>query len=368
MTGVSLFSLPDSLRAFGAYSWLGWTICTIAMLVLALIFGKLAQAMPGIGPYGYAYRLFANKRIALIVGLMHLSAIVVQLGAIVYTLHQHLIGSCESHWLIPLICSYLPIIVSTISNSYNISTTNRIIIAIGVIKYIPLFVFIAYGLTTIDTHACWTFDSHDGISSTIGSIALIIYAFSGLEFGVVFNPDRVHNPTHTIPHALWIGTLCAALIFTAVQAIVWTHVPLQSAMPVPDAAHAMFGPIGHHAFSVLAIIFLYGALNTSVLITADLIQIMAQHDQLPKHQPRLSFWIAGGLTCFVTFLLFQGLVGYNTPFYKAVLKLSDFLLACVFFATVLTYQRLPNANGMQMLVGLVAASLLMVVSGVALWE
>lgn len=384
MTGVSLFSITESLRELDMYAWPGWLICTLTMLILALTFGKLAEKKPGFGPYGYVKESYGSIAAAA-VGYMHLAAIVIQLGSIVHVLYEHLLKLCITSnipdgVMLSFACLYCPIILSALVNSGNISTTNRFIQIFNLIKYIPLIVLIGYGFRTINPGICFSIDDAlitpaEEFKRISHAVSLIIFAFSGMEFGIVLSANKVHNPEKTIPRALWIGTILAAIIFTTVQAIVWTHIPTASTTPIPDVAKILFGQFGHYIFSALVVVFLYAALNTSLVITADLMQTMAKNSHLPSilrapqnAMPVLGIWTALLLVCAITFGLFQGLSGYTNAF-SYIVEISDFLLSLVFLAAVMTYPRLLHARytSLQFLLSLTAALLLVSMSATSVF-
>jgi len=56
MIGSGVFLLPTTLAPYGKYAYLAWTFAAIGAVLLALVFGELANLAPKAkaGPYGYS--------------------------------------------------------------------------------------------------------------------------------------------------------------------------------------------------------------------------------------------------------------------------------------------------------------------------
>jgi APA family basic amino acid/polyamine antiporter len=368
LLGSSMFALPSSLFIYGWYSWIGWLICTVCTMFLVVIFSALSEKFPaGGGPYQYTINAYGSN-VGLVIGIIHLMGILIQNGAIAYALSLNL------QELIGMSSMYIPIVIAGCVNSFSFGTSASIAVILSVLKIIPILIFTLLGVVYIDPSVCFTVPTTlTPVSAVFGSVLMIIYAFAGIEFGLIANTKEVHEPATTIPRALWLGTILGALIFILTQAIVWSVTSPDSNTALADAAYQIIMKISDNTqYGLLAkqilissgILFTLNALNTSILITGHFLSAMAVNNHLPQalqitQSVRLPIFCASILSMMVTFLLFDGLDGYQSLF-RITLEASNLMMAIAFFATALAYGRLVS-RGIMYKCGIASSALLLVV-------
>ena len=375
--GVSLFSLSESLVIYGKYSWLGWIICTMCALSFVTIFAKLSERFSqGGGPYEYAQQTY-GPRYALAIGIIHLLAIFIQLGSITHVLYMHfskLVLSSSYIWM------YVPIIISGILNSYNFTTSAYLITVFNTLKALPIILLIIFGIPYIDLNACMIpiSGSSSPAMSICGSISMTLFAFSGIEYGVILNTSQIKDPKKTISRALWFGTILAAIFFIFVQMIVWS-VPRAEGSTGAPLAHAalvvfnsLFG-IGHIAYAVISvtgILFAYTALNGSLVIASHAIGAMANNGHLPAcfkitNSPIAPVWLSIMITATFSFIFFHGLIGYEHMF-RTIIEVSDLMLSIVFASTVFAYRKIIPSINIRYILGIISSSVLLLSSSASI--
>jgi APA family basic amino acid/polyamine antiporter len=372
MIGVSLFVLPESLYIYGYYSWIGWIVCSACVFSLALVFGDLAKKFPnGGGPYEYTRRL-CGSRVGYVVGAMHLASIVIQTGSILHAMQEHL-----SRLVYPLVnidrsicvalCTILPLLVVTLVNSRDFETSSGNIVILNMIKYIPLALLIFFGLNLLNAESLMANPGRSAATSICGSVSLIMYAFAGIEFGVMPDTSRMKDPARVIPRALLLGTGVTVIVFVALQAIVWSVCTPQemycavSGIPIPQLAERVIGPAGYMLTLGLGALFAYTALNTSLFVTSHLLAMMCGKG----YKPTRMIWSASLLSAAVTVFLFGGLRGYDSAF-NLIIVGSDFLLALVFLATMYAHNSSSEGGVLRARLALISAALLVAISGAGL--
>ena len=368
LLGSSMFALPSSLFIYGWYSWIGWFICTVCTIFLVVIFSALSEKFPdGGGPYQYTINAYGANA-GLVIGIIHLMGILIQNGAIAYALSLNL------QELIGMSSMYIPIVIAGCVNSFSFGTSASIAVILSILKMIPIIIFIVLGVAYIDLSACLAVPTVlTPVSAISGSVLMIIYAFAGIEFGLIANTKEVHEPATTIPRALWLGTILGALIFVLTQAIVWSVTSTDSNTALADAAYqiivnisdnAQYGLLAKRVLISSSILFTLNALNTSILITGHFLSAMATNNHLPQYlqitqSVRLPMFCASLLSMMVTFVLFDGLDGYQSLF-RVILEASNLMMAIAFFAATLAYGRLVS-RGMMYKFGIISSALLLVV-------
>ncbi len=287
MIGSGIFLLPASLAAYGSISLLSWVATAMGALLIALVFAKLANAMPLIGgPYAYCREAFGdfigfqmayNYWIALWVGN---AAIVVALTGYLSFFWPKLTNDtlwtcCVSISLVWLV-TFINILGVRHAGIFQLLTT--------ILKLIPLLLIALVGIFYIHPHflSAFNLSGQSNLKAFSGAATLTLWSFIGLESASV-PAGHVNNPNHTIPRATILGVVITTVVYLLSSLAVMGVMPLtalaHSNAPYADAARLMFGPIGSFLVAIGAVISCLGALNGWILLQGQ-IPLAAAQDKL----------------------------------------------------------------------------------------
>lgn len=359
MTGVSLFKLPSLLFPFGVYSWCAWILCMVCVLFIGLMFGELSKNFAGGGgPYRFILSRYGASA-GVCAGLAHLIVMTLQDAAIIDVMHSSLRGLCDP--FTALILVYVPTLIFAVVNMRSFSFSSYLISIADVIKYIPVALLVSLGFFKIFAgelpverifYIPVGMTPLQGIASSAG---LVVFAFSGIEYGVIASPEDIHNPNVTVPRSLILATLAATIIFMSVQAVVWAAADPSPTM-IADAAGVILGPHGRALMSAVGLFFSYVSLNNSLVAAAHLAHAM---------RPGLSASSAAtaALTIFLSGInLWSGGAALHL-----LIQISDLVLSCIFLVCSIVYAGTKGSKNWLVIASAVSSlTLLVVMTGAVL--
>jgi arginine:agmatine antiporter len=289
MVGSGIFLLPATLGAVGSITLIGWGICTIGALLIAVVLAKLGQLSPQTGgPCTYAgeamgpYMGFQASAIYWV--SCWVSNIAIAVAAVGYLAHFYptlatplhgAIGTAALIWLLTLANIIGPRFVCQLETGA---------MAIGII---PILMIALGGWWYFDPglfHASWNVTGEPAFKVIPNSLVLVFWAFTGLESASIAT-GVVENPARNVPIATIGGVLIAALIYISSSTVILGLIPAaqlaKSTAPFADAARIVLGP-GVAAFvAVTALIKTTGTLGGWVLMTAQTAKAGAERGLFP---------------------------------------------------------------------------------------
>ena len=159
---------------------------------------------------------------------------------------------------------------------------NRLTIAIGILKFVPLALLIVVGAFYIDpVNLVWMeFPSIE----RIGDGALILFfAFIGIEGGLSISGEA-RNPARTIPRAIALALIMVSLLYIGLQNVtqgVLGAVLAGSTTPLVDTARILLGSRGAQLFVTLTLVSAGGYLAADMLGSPRIVHALAVSRQLP---------------------------------------------------------------------------------------
>lgn len=236
LLGVSIISVPQQLAELGTVGYFTWFAAMPAILALALMFGRLSAMYPGGGgPYGYACAIL-GWRYGRVVGTIHLLAMLIQQAAVVVILQEAInatgvLFGMSDPVLRSVVCALMVICCGIVQMArYSLSVRINVLLNIAklapfvllTIFYIPEIIasIPAAKLSVCNVLGGTNFGfAHFDPKRFEQALILIMFAFGGLEFSTVTQTDEVHEPTKTIPNAIYYGTLLSGIAFFLLQLV-----------------------------------------------------------------------------------------------------------------------------------------------------
>lgn len=277
MIGSGIFLLPASLARIGPISMWGWILTSAGALILAVLFGRLAQLVTKTGgPYAYCevgYGEFAGFIIAWgywIALWTGNAAVAVALVGYLGYLVPAIGGSSE----MSLAAALIAIWTLTLINIRGVSEAGTVQMITTIGKIVPLAMIGVLGLIWVDLEnfAPANLSGQSDLAAISAAAALTLWAYLGLESATVPSGDVI-EPEKTIPRATIVGVLIAAAVYISVTFVAIGVVPsaelAQSSAPLSDVATAMWGAIGGVLVAVGAVISTFGTLNGFTLLSGQ---------------------------------------------------------------------------------------------------
>ncbi|MFF4016356.1 APC family permease [Streptomyces sp. NPDC001843] len=293
--GGGIFALPATVAPYGTVSLLAFLVLSVAAVLLALLFGRLARRSPVTGGlYVYprdAFGPFAGFLSAWSywtmcwVSIAALAVAVVGYVDVLVPLH----GNHLAEGLVALAALWLP----AAANFAGTRWVGAVQIVSTVLKFVPLLLVATVGLFFVDTDNFGPFNaSGDSVPGAVAaSAALLLYSFLGVESAAV-SAGEVDDPERTVGRASVLGTLGSALVYLLGTVAVFGLVPhdrlVNSGAPFADAVNAITG--GHWggtAIALVAVASITGCLNGWILMAAQMPYAAARDGLFPAPFARI---------------------------------------------------------------------------------
>ncbi|MFC9926030.1 amino acid permease [Streptomyces sp. NPDC127190] len=287
--GGGIFALPSAVAPYGTVSLLAFAVLSVAAVLLALLFGRLARRSPVTGGlYVYprdAFGPFAGFLSAWSywtmcwVSIAALAVAVVGYVDVLIPLH----GNRLLQGLVALAALWLP----AAANFAGTRVVGVVQLVCTVLKFVPLVLVATIGLFFVreDNFGPFNASGESVPGAVAASAALLLYSFLGVESAAV-SAGEVADPERTVGRASVLGTLGSALVYLLGTVAVFGLVPherlARSGAPFADAVNAMTG--GHWggtAIALVAVVSVVGCLNGWILLAAQMPYAAARDGLFP---------------------------------------------------------------------------------------
>lgn len=371
--GSGVFMQPASLAPFGIYSLFGWLISGGGAIALALVFAWLCSRYPKTGgPCVYVQEAFGSVA-GFFTGWTYwviswVSTTVLFVASIGYL--SPLLGHPSAQMRLLLELGLLFFL--TWLNLRGVVAAGRAEFVLSLLKVIPLVIMPAAAFFFFDSnnfHIDTTKVIANDLSGTLSSVALLtLWGFIGLESATTA-AGAVKDPSKTIPRAIFLGTLCVAILYFFNSFAIMGLLPgsdlATSKAPYADAAQAVFGGSWHLVVSAIAAIVCVGTANAWTLSAGQAALGLAQDGLLPASFARTNkngAPIVGLLTSCIGIVPILILTA-NENLVTQINMIIDFSVTAflfVYLACVLSFFKLvrksPTHAGLYIGAGLVGAA------------
>jgi APA family basic amino acid/polyamine antiporter len=283
MVGTSVYTLPALLaRETGPLGILAWVVTAAGYLFVALVYASLGTRYPETGgPY-----VFAREALGEFAGFQSVWAYwfsaVVGNAAIVTGVVGYIEGfspTLANSELNRFVLAQALLWGLCVINVLGIRVSARIQISVLFLNVVPLLLFSIIALFYFDPANLTPF-APKGWGSLVTGVALIVWAYSGIESATV-PAEEVRGPAHTIRRATLLGYTVGTAAFllgaVAVAGVVPNVELATSARPIALAAERTIGPWAATIIGFAAIIAGLGTLNGWILM-AGRIPVSAARD------------------------------------------------------------------------------------------
>jgi APA family basic amino acid/polyamine antiporter len=360
--GVSIFILPVTTFRYGNVAWLFLPL----VLCLSRVFSDLSMMYPNAGgPYGYVRQIVGNSS-GRIAGYTYLVAMIIQQAAVLAMFGETCMSTfkpftpiCDSG-AYPILLCVIPTILCGLVHSVRFKTATSLSMVLNMVKFAPIallllvntkaiFSLLYTSVTGAPGYLCTLSNfKYDEISSNLSiTLPILLFAFSGLEFGTIARTEEVHNPEKNIPRAVFWATALSALVYFLMQCMIAANYDCIDCKTEPGSAIYAVAEktLGHTASTLIALsrlVFGWAAVAFGIVFIGHMISQMSSHGNLPKILSRsknsyaLCMTLSTLLPISILLLLtggnYQGIEHY-TPFIES----CDILFALMFLVCTAAY-------------------------------
>lgn len=345
MIGSGIFLLPASLAPFGALSIVGWIVTSAGAICVALVFSKLARAIPRAGgPYAYTragYGDFAGFWVA----WGYWIALWSGNGAIAVAFASYLgvfVPYLAKHTWATGVVAVMAVWLLTMVNCSGIRRAGAVQVITTVLKIAPLIAIGTLGLLWIEPAHFVPFNpSGRPIFSAVSTVgALTLWSFLGLESATI-PAENVADPEKTIPRATTIGTILTAVVYIlstlAVMGAVPAHALKTSGAPFADAARVMWGEWAYYAVALGAVISAFGTLNGWMLLAGQLPMAAARDGLFPRKFGELNDRGVPGTAMIIAAGLITAMLAMNYSGRSELVETFNFIILLATLSTLIPY-------------------------------
>lgn len=290
MIGSGVFLLPATLAPIGSSSLVGWIVASIGALILAGVFAALGRLRPsadGLTDWsGEALGRFFGYTASLAywaAGWIGNCAIAV--AATGYL--AHFFPVLEGRWP-GILCNVGLIWLMSLAYLAGARTVARLGGATLVVGLVPLVIAIVGGAMAFDPAvfaASWSPDGASLAQTVPASMALIFWAFLGVESAGVFT-ERLRDPAQDVGRATFGGVALAAVVYIAASVAVFGVIPAgelaTSTSPFADLAGRAIGAAAAGFVAVCAVAKALGTLGGWIMLTGETARAAARNGFLPR--------------------------------------------------------------------------------------
>jgi amino acid transporter len=311
--GAGIFGLPSRIyNLAGTYSIMALFACALVVFVLVLNFAEVASRFQRTGgPYLYSLQAFGRWP-AFVIGWLILITRLATYAALLNLLVTYL-GYFSPSLQENTIFRYVIIIgitaLLTLVNYRGVRNSTLLNNSLGVIKLLPLLVFIGVGLFFLEPELLSTAQPIPSGPDFSAAVFILVFAFTGFEATLV-NTGEVRDPGRDIPFALIVAISFIAVFYGLIQVVSIGTLPglATSDKPLTDAAEVFMGQRGAVFITLGAVISISGTLNAVMLVGSRVPYALSAERQFPAFLSRLHS-------------------GFHTPVYSLIIFSGVSLLA-----------------------------------------
>jgi len=337
--GAGIFGLPGLVAAqLGAAALLAYLVVIVLIFLVGLCFAETGSRVAGTGGlYAYAQVAFGP-----VVGGIA--------GTLIWTANSVVPNAAVSNLLIDTLAAAQPWLGNPIPRTVILAVLYSLFLAVNVhstrhgtrlsallciIKIVPLVALVVVGCFAI--HGANLHWVGTPSATKIGeSCVLVFFAFMGTE-GALGTSGEVINPARTVPRAILLALTLVATLYIGLQLVTQGVLGPElatSKAPLVDAALAVFGTWGGRLTIATIVISVIGYLAADFLSSPRTLLALAQHGQLPRALASLHPRFGTPAASIVTYTILCALVAWTGTFRELVIVATSgtlllYLICCL---------------------------------------
>jgi basic amino acid/polyamine antiporter, APA family len=301
MIGTGIFMMPALLAPYGGLSFGGWLVTAGGSVMIALSIGRLASRTTRSGGMQIFVQDAFGHLPGFLVGWSNWVACVISSAALAVGFVGYLtavVPGLSNEPGYQALAAVALIWTVTLLLVRGVKEAGAIQLLLTVLKIVPLVLVIVWGfiagkaenlpplMPTGDTPIA----AMNPVAILSATALLTMFAFIGLDVGAM-PAGNVKDAKRTVPRAVVIGTLTAAVVYILATAAVMLLIPAgelaASTSPFADAVRGI-GEWAPPLITVGALISIVGSLNGNIFCTAQQSMAVALEGMAPKVLARLN--------------------------------------------------------------------------------
>jgi APA family basic amino acid/polyamine antiporter len=287
VVGVGIFGLPGLVAGvLGPAAILAYVVCLVLIGLIALCLAEAGSRVSGAGGlYAYASSAFGPV-VGGVAGALFLFASSVGSTAALARFFMDTL-SAALPVLQPALQNFVVLVVLygglALVNILGTRNGNRLTIAIGILKFVPLALLVVVGAFYID-FANLTFAELPAVGKIGDGAIILFFAFIGVESGLSISGET-RDPARTIPRAIALALVMIALLYIGLQSVTQGVLGAglaASKAPLVDTARVVLGSHGAQLFVLLSLVSAGGYLAADMFSSPRIVHALAGSGQLPR--------------------------------------------------------------------------------------
>ncbi|HVX40393.1 MAG TPA: APC family permease [Gemmatimonadaceae bacterium] len=283
--GGGIFRLPTAAyEALGGSAPIAYAICAVAMGLIVLCFAEAGSrvSLTG-GLYAYVEVAF-GPLVGFLTGVMLWAGITAATAAVSSFFADALValvpalagGAARSAVLVVIL------VALAVLNIAGVRGANRFNVVMTVAKLLPLLLLVVVGLAAVHAPNLAVTQAPSGGQLARAS-AVLIFAFLGVESALVPSGE-VHEPSRTVPRAIFIAMLAVTVLYLAVQIVTQGILGPSLAgqkTPLAEAAAVVMGVPGRTLILAGSVISMFGYVSGMTLAVPRMLFAFGRDGFLP---------------------------------------------------------------------------------------
>ena len=374
--GSGIFMLPVSLAPLGRNVLIGWAVSGVGVLCIVFAMARLSR-LGGDGIQANIEREFGPTVAFVVAWAFWVSNWVAQASVAVGAASALSFAGPQfggPDLIVPVAIGC--VVLLTAVNAIGVRAAGGLSVVTVAIKVLPLlaviWLFFQRGATG------GSYEPLPPLAITFANVAtataLTFFALTGFE-GATTPVGKVRDPAHTIPRALFAGTVFVVILYllagTGIQLLLPADVVAASPAPYADALVSNWGH-GVASLAALAIaISAFGCLNGLILGTGELGYAMALRGDLPAvmaktrgvNTPVVAQAVGSVLTIL---LLLANSSRATATLFTFIILLSTAAVVVLYFASTLAAWKLSPTLGARAIIAVALLFLVFATYGIGL--
>ena len=286
--GVGIFVLPATVGiSLGAFGIVSYILCGVLLATIMLCYAEIGSRITTSGgAYAYVEAAFGNLA-GYIINWMYCFAWGILGSAAVINIVADSLSVLFPVFTNPLVRGllfFVLILFMILLNVFGAKQSVGFIKAITVIKLLPLFGIIIFGIGYIKgSNLHW---EHLPSLNTFGNTTLILFfAFLGFDTPLAASGE-IKNPKRTIPVSIFIAGAVILVVYILLQivalGVLGTQMSIFKDAPLAAVAEKIVGPAGATILLLCAVLSSFGNVTLDILCTPRSLFAGANDGTFPK--------------------------------------------------------------------------------------
>ena len=286
--GAGIFALPAIVGIeLGAFAVFAYLFCGIMLAAIMLCYAEIGSRVTSAGgSYAYVETAFGDFA-GFVIGWIYFFGWSILSDAALMNIIADSMSAIFPVFLNPWFRGLFFFVLlgfMVVTNIWGAKQGVAVVKLISIIKLLPLFGIIIFGLGKIEpSNLRW--EQLPSINSFGNSVLVLFFAFAGFESALGASGE-IKNPKRTVPLGILLGGLLVIIVYlllqTVTQGILGSQMAVFKDAPLAKVAEIIAGSIGGTLLLLTAAISCFGSVSADVLNTPRVLFASANDGLFPK--------------------------------------------------------------------------------------